>query len=175
LLEQTTRAETALIRLLQRQYFPADLAEAKQFAQLALFIGDNGIVRCHSRLAKSEFDWCTVCPILLPRDSPLTRVLIWTIHVQNHHIGVSHTLAKFRERFWVQKARSLVKSVIHHCFTCRKFFTGPYQHPPMPPLPPIRLAPAIPFLHTGIDLAGPLYIYSEDKISTKAIYVYLSV
>lgn len=90
------------------------------------------------------------------------------IHFQTEHAGVSHVLAKIRERFWIVKARSLVKSVIHRCVICRRYEGGNYKLPPMPFLPEIRLAEAAPFLHVGIDYFGPIFIKSHLGSPTEA-------
>jgi hypothetical protein len=165
--ERQLMAERVLVRLIQRKYFPSDINEIKSKTQLNLFVCD-GIIRHRSRLTHPEFAYDEACPALLPRPhfspskknvgSTLVLVLIRHLHLLNCHIGASHLLAKLRQRFWVDKARSLVKSVIHRCTICRRWTGGPFQRPPMDPLPLVRVQPIIPFLNVGIDYFGPLKV-----------------
>lgn len=134
-----------------------------------------GIIRCKGRLQNTNFPWETIHPILLPRESPLTILYIRKIHKNNMHIGCSHTLAKLREKFWIMKGRAKVKSVLHHCVTCRKWSGGSFQLPPMPPLPWIRVAESAPFTFIGVDYFGLLNCYCDNNEVVDTVYVALFV
>ncbi|CAB4027081.1 Hypothetical predicted protein [Paramuricea clavata] len=54
-------------------------------------------------------------PAFIPRRCCLDRILVSDIHEQIGHGGVSSTMAKVREQFWIPQLRVLVKSVIHEC------------------------------------------------------------
>lgn len=173
------RGERALIRALQFKYFQVELLKLKRKLQpnhhLGLFLDDMGIIRCGGRLQNASFPWETIHPILLPRESPLTILYIQKIHNENMHIGCSHVLTKLREKFWIIKGRAKVKSVLHHCVTCRKWSGGSYQLPPMPPLPWVRVAEASPFLHVGVDYFGSLNCYRDDNVTLDTVYIAIFV
>ena len=190
-LESHIMAEQALIRELQKKYFGKEYFRAKKvklefldlglnppehlksFHKLDLFMDQNLLLRCKGRMQNASFPWDTIHPILLPRESLATRCYIRQLHLENQHIGCSHLLAKLRERFWVIKGRSLVKSVIHQCVGCRRWSGGNYQLPPMPALPVERVEEASPFLNVGIDYFGPIPIRNGN--STQTIHVAIFV
>ncbi len=130
-------------------------------SNLDLRLTNQGLIRCEGRLQNASLPWDTIHPILLPRNSPVVRAYVRQIHLRNHHIGVSHTMVKIRERFWLIKMRATVKSVLSHCVTCKWWYGGSFKLPPMPPLPLIRTAEVSPFLHVGTDLMGPVRIHGS--------------
>ncbi|XP_053376986.1 uncharacterized protein LOC123529097 [Mercenaria mercenaria] len=101
-------------------------------------------------------------PILLPKSDWFTVLLVEKIHKQNFHIGVSQTLSQIRFRFWIPQGRSVVKSVLRKCRTCRYFEGGPYKMPPFSPLPSSRVQKSTPFSRIGLDYFGPLLIKTTD-------------
>ena len=173
------RGERSLIRALQFKYFQPELVKLQRKIQpnqqLGLFLDEMGIIRCGGRLQNASFPWETIHPILLPRESPLTILYIRKIHEENMHIGCSHVLSKLREKFWIIKGRAKVKSVLHHCVTCRKWSGGSYQLPPMPPLPWVRVAEASPFLFIAVDYFGALNCYRDDGETLGTVYIAIFV
>jgi len=163
-------AETRLFIALQHKYFAQELADLNTNIQpcpkLNYFLHTDGLIRCKGRVNSSYLPFETTNPILLPR-CPLTRVLVQYIHEKNMHVGAEHTLAKIRERFWIRRARPFVKSVIHNCLVCRRWDGGSFVLPPMPALPRVRTDEVSPFLHTAVDLFGPVYIVDDNKKQTK--------
>ena len=83
------------------------------------------------------------------------------------HDGVKETITEVRTRYWIVKGRSLVRSVIHHCTTCRKHEGAPFRSPPPPPLPEFRVTQTPAFAHTGVDFAGPLFVRDRSSSSRK--------
>lgn len=126
-------AERKLLLVMQKKYFSQKIAMLKAGIQpeprLNLFLDDKGLIRCKGRIDNALFPWYTVNPILLPRKSPLTRLLVHKIHSENLHTGCSYTLAKLRERFWIPKGRQFVKAILHRCATCCRVEGGSYQLP----------------------------------------------
>lgn len=190
--ELFTMAERILIRELQKKYLGKEYSTALKIktdyldknlippkylhsqSKLDFFLDSNLLLRCKGRLENAAFPWDTIHPIILPRESFITRCYIRQLHIENLHIGCSHLLAKLRERFWVIKGRALVKSVIHQCVGCKRWTGGTYQLPPMPALPLQRVQEASPFLNVGIDYIGPLYI-SNNTSTHQRIYIVIFV
>ena len=54
------------------------------------------------------------------------------------------------------------KSLIRKCFTCKRIETDFCNVPPPPPLPSFRVADSVPFVNSGLDFIGPLYIRSHS-------------
>ncbi|XP_053378167.1 uncharacterized protein LOC128547996 [Mercenaria mercenaria] len=165
--EMKTAEEMWLLHV-QRKHF-ADEFESIRSAkknnlqqQLGLYIDEVGLLRCKGRLENADINENAKHPVLLPRKDRLTYLFIDKIHKEILHSGVSQTLAKTRQRFWIPHGRATKMSVIHMCTVCRRFDGGPYKMPPMPSLPPSRVTECRPFSRTGLDYLGPIYVKSND-------------
>ena len=96
-------------------------------------------------------------PILLPKESYLTTLIIANRHLTLNHAGTKTTFVQIRSEFWIPAGRRLVKDFISRCVVCRRIAAKPYKPPPPPPLPELRLSQLPPFTNTGTDFAGPIY------------------
>ena len=139
--------------------------------QLGLYSDDSGILRCQGRLQNSDLTESGKRPILLPKNSKVTELLIASFHKKHMHCGVSQTLAGLRLKYWVPNGRSTVKRVLKDCTTCRKYEGGPYKMPPMAPYPKSRVSESPPFSQTGLDYMDPFHI--RDKDGTVKIWICL--
>lgn len=64
-------------------------------------------------------------------------------------------LSYLRSKYWILSAKKLVKFYTRRCVTCTRY--AAITHTPfMGQLPPSRVTPSKPFIHTGIDFAGPI-------------------
>ena len=136
--------------------------------QLDLFLDDESLWRCKGRLGNANIPYATKYPVLLPRKHPVTTLIIQEAHCRVQHNGVKETLTEIRRKFWIVKARSLVRSLIHRCVICRRFEGAAYRGPPPPPLPKFRVQEEPPFTYTGVDFAGPLYVRIAGSKMEKA-------
>ena len=125
--------------------------------QLDLFMDKDGVIRCSGRYKYSKLSYRVKYPILLPKESHLTTLIIQDRHRRVKHAGVKTTLTEIREEFWIPKGRRMVKSIINQCVVCRRLTAKPFKSPGPPPLPPLRLSDMPPFTNTGVDYFGPLY------------------
>lgn len=91
--------------------------------------------------------------------------------MQLFHAGTNATLTAIRQRFWIPTARQCIKSQLRQCVTCRKHTGKPYQIPDPPPLPQIRTCASTPFMITGIDFTGALYIWNNH--TKEKVYICL--
>ena len=101
-------------------------------------------------------------PIYISDKQKLATLIIEHFHQKSLHSGVSVTMANIHERFWIPKLRSLVKSCIHKCHTCKRYRVKPIGQQPPSKLPRIRTELVNPFTVTGVDFAGPI-IYKINK------------
>ena len=104
-------------------------------------------------------------PVILPRKSHVTTLIIRHTHEQLGHAGRGHVLAKLRERYWIIKANSAVRQLISSCVICRRIKSTP-QDQKMADLPEDRLTPAPPFTYVGVDYFGP-YVTKEGRKERK--------
>ena len=88
-------------------------------------------------------------------------------HIRVCHNGVKETLTELRSRYWVVKGRSITRSLVHRCTTCRRYEGAPFRGPPPPPLPKFRIKDDPAFTYTGVDFAGPLLVRGVSGSSVK--------
>ena len=139
--------------------------------QLGLYRDCDGVLRCKGRIEHADLTESARRPVLLPKHERFTHLVVESIHKQNLHCGVSQTLSQIRYKYWIPQGRSVVRSVLGSCLTCRHYEGGPYKMPSMPPLPGIRVKEARPFMRTGLDYLGPLYIKTSDN--SKKVWICL--
>ncbi|XP_043504903.1 uncharacterized protein LOC122525925 [Polistes fuscatus] len=159
-------AEIIAIRLIQEEAFPEIIKLIKS---------DNlGILRVGGRLARSNLPYEQRHPALLPKDHTITNAIIREKHHQIGHGGTQATLNALRESFWPINGRSSVKRVIYKCITCRRLKPATPQYP-MSDLPASRLLPNRPFIHTGVDFCGPLFIKERQHRNRGRAKIYVAV
>ena len=106
--------------------------------QFQLFMDERGVLRCGGRLTNADLLYATKHPVFLPRKHPLTKLIVLESHARVGHNKERETLTDIRAKYWIVKGRSLVKSIVHCCVTCRRYEGTPYRAPPPPPLPTFR-------------------------------------
>ena len=162
--EEVQRAKELWYKEVQRSVF-----EDEKFDQvkcsLSLFMDEKGILRCRGRLENAPIPFDARYPILLPRCSRFTHLVINECHLKVLHNGVRDTLKELRSKFWVTKGRQTVKNVIGKCSVCKKIEGRSYAVPPPPPLPEFRLSDEFAFTRVGVDFAGPVFV--KDVFSKK--------
>ncbi|KAI5732054.1 hypothetical protein M8J77_020456 [Diaphorina citri] len=153
------------VKGLQERYFPRETSglSTDLSRSLRLFRDSSGILRCNAKLQNADLPYDQKYPILLPRDSDVTQKIIEELHTDNHHVGVTHTLALLRKKYWVPMGRTQVAKVLRKCKPCVKYGGGPFKLPEMPPLPKERVAVCPPFSYTGLDYLGPLTIVEQGS------------
>ena len=130
----------------------------------------DNLLRVGGRVAHSLLPFDSKHQIILAKKHHLSELLIKDIHVRNCHSGRELTLNLLRERFWIIHAKSLIRKVLLNCSYCKRQRILPTP-PLMSDLPAERvLVPTSPFIHTGIDYFGPLFVkFSRKTRSNQAI------
>ena len=106
--------------------------------------------------------YATKYPQFLPRKAHFTTLVVRRAHCRVMHNGVKETLTEIRKKYWIIKGRSVVRSIIHYCVTCKRHERAPFKTPTPPALPAFRVQEQPPFTFTGVDYAGPLYTRSGE-------------
>ncbi|GFT10280.1 integrase catalytic domain-containing protein [Trichonephila clavipes] len=151
-------SEKQLIRLTQTYYLP-DVESLK----FVTFIDNDNILRVKSKITERNDESSFLYPILLPDKCEFTKLLIRSIHKKNCHAGIQIMLSIIRERFWIIRARKTIKSILNECFICARFKVKSLSSGPSP-LPPDRVNDCAIFEVVGIDLAGPLFLKTGEKV-----------
>ncbi|KMQ90572.1 bel12-ag transposon polyprotein [Lasius niger] len=181
--EELEAALVRWIRVTQNLSFRAELRDIRAgrplpgrspLRKLAPMIDAENILRVGGRLKHSLLDVDQRHPIILPSDSHLTYLVIDAGHRRTLHGGTQSTLASIRQRFWIPRARQLVRRHIHRCLPCVRWRAAAPQ-PMMGDLPKERVAPSRPFQHTGVDLAGPVWLRTTRGRGHKAYKRFLVI
>jgi len=179
--EELLTAEMKWVKQCQRDVYSTALLDltsnssskkrATIIRQLNLFLDNDGLIRCKGRIHNAPLSADAKFPLLLPPKHKFTSLLILKVHIQLFHAGTNATLTLIRQRYWIPTGRQRVKSLLHHCTTCRRHTGKPYPIPDPPPLPAIRTRDCQPFTITGIDFTGAMYVRQAD--SEQKVYICL--
>ena len=119
---------------------------------------DMNIMRVGGRLNKTAMPMEAKNPIILPKQSHISQLILQEIHQQVGHSGRGHMLSRLRQKFWIPCANSLARKVIKNCVFCRRLQARPGEQK-MADLPFDRASPdEPPFTHVGVDYFGPIEV-----------------
>lgn len=121
------------------------------------FLDGIGILRVGGRLHNANIPYDQKYPIILPKKSFITRLVISNEHKCLLHAGKKLTLASLCQRFYLINGLREVKGVIHKCLVCFKLRAKASEQM-MGSLPSDRVNPSRPFEKVGIDYGGPFSI-----------------
>jgi len=127
--------------------------------KLTPFVDKQGILRVGGRIKHALLVFDERHPVLLPTMSHFTKLIIDTYHRRILHGGTQLTLGTIRQHYWIPRGRALVKAALRRCIPCVRWRAAAPQQL-MADLPRRRVIPARPFLHTGVDYAGPILLRS---------------
>jgi len=141
---------------------------------LSPFVDADGILRVRGRLKNSLLDSDGRHPVILPRDSVLSRLLISDIHTRTLHGGTQVVLATLRQQYWILGGRAPVSAFIRRCVKCARHRAATAQQM-MGSLPSSRVTPTRPFLTSGVDYAGPYTLRTWRGRASRSYKAYLVV
>ena len=164
--EMLERAEHRILHLVQVQAFhkelsrlskQSDVLKSSTIVKLRPVLQD-GLLRVGGRIQQSSLTDCSKHPIILPSQSIAVKLLVRSVHESLGHCGQNHLLATLRERYWIVRGNSTVRTVIRECVVCKKLACRPMNQL-MAELPSERLIPdQPPFTFTGTDCFGPFLV-----------------
>ncbi|XP_063913270.1 uncharacterized protein LOC135129931 [Zophobas morio] len=181
--EELQRAHDVVIKSLQSEVFAEDLHNLRHHKQLSKnskilnlnpFIDEFGLLRVGGRLNNSELLPDQQHQLLLPKNHPVTKLIIKKYHDESAHSGCQATLSALRQKYWPIAARATVRGVIFNCLKCYRVKPIVYQHL-MSNLPKSRVTPSRPFSISGVDYAGPFLIKNGYGRTTKTVKVYIVI
>ena len=164
--QEIRKSTEKIVQMVQLQYFPEEIdcltdgrqvkGHSKLFNLFPVLI--EGTIRVGGRVRHAPIPFDAIHPMILPRDHPVSTLIVRHYHEYLGHAGREHVLSTLRQRFWLLQARTLVRQVLRKCVSCRKRNEAPMQQL-MEDLPKERLVPfEPPFTYTGVDFFGPFYV-----------------
>ena len=98
-----------------------ELKMASSLFRLDPYLDEHGIVRVGGRLRNADCRQAIKHPIILPRRSHVTELIVRHCHLAIKHQGRGMTHNKLCQRgFWVIGGVSAVSNYISKCVTCKK-------------------------------------------------------
>ena len=147
---------------------------------------EQGMLRSRSRIQTCEYTkYDAENPIILPKRSPITYLLLLYYHERYNHQSHETALNEIRQRFRIPKLKALYRSARAQCQACKNQYAKPLE-PMIASLPKARLAGYTrPFTHMGIDYFGPILVTVGRRVekrwgvlatclTTRAIHVELA-
>ncbi|XP_026315040.1 uncharacterized protein LOC113226570 isoform X1 [Hyposmocoma kahamanoa] len=120
------------------------------------FLDELGLLRVGGRLHNADISYTQKHPIILPKGSLVTVLLIKREHKTLLHAGPRLVLANLNQRFWIVNGLLEVKKITHECITCFRQKAAVAKQL-MGSLPASRvIATRRPFEKIGVDYAGPI-------------------
>ena len=133
--------------------------EKSSIARLNPVLNDDGLLVVGGRLKHSALSVTQKHPIILPYSSLLSKLIVRSEH-NKCHLGTEWILSHLRRKYWITRARVLIKSVSRDCVICRKLFAKPLDQK-MADLPWERTeAHGRAFQRVGADVFGPFLVKS---------------
>ncbi|XP_055623045.1 uncharacterized protein LOC129766501 [Toxorhynchites rutilus septentrionalis] len=178
LIEELAQATLALASFVQKEAFPVnfhhlsvgqELHRKSKLIPFKVFLDTSRftVPRIGGRICQAALPVCQKHPIVLTSDHPFTHALIRSYHEDRYelmHAPPQMFLSALRRRFWVLNGRSVVRKIIRRCVICFRAKSVLMQQK-MDGLPRSRLEGVYPFLNTGVDFCGPMYIRQHSKRS----------
>ena len=152
----------------------SDLPKKSSVRGLHPFLDEHGILRVGGRLRYSSLKEGQKFPMLLPRHSRLTDLVISYHHTKRLHAGPTLTLSSITHQFWIVRARDAVRFQLKKCVKCIKSCPKP-ENQLMGDLPAARVTQSHPFARCGVDYAGPFNLKSGRGKRTTTEKAYLAL
>ena len=92
-------------------------------SRLNVFESDDGLLRVKGKFPEGREN----NPILLPKDSFLTKLIINSVHVKLAHSGVYCVIRELRRNYFFLHHFSVVRKVLRQCSICRRLNDRPVK------------------------------------------------
>lgn len=147
---------------------------SKTLARLRPFVNSQNIICVGGRLSNSDLPDAQKFPILLPKSSHLSTLIVRHWHHVTCHGGPRILCSLIGQQFWILSLRTLIRTVISKCTRCVRVAALSPQ-PIMADLPRSRVSECRPFSRVGIDFAGPLRMRENRLRKPREYKAYVAV
>ena len=173
--DEREEAETLILKEVQRTAFADEITRLSSkgssgkckknspLLKLSPFLDDCGLLRVGGRLEKSSLPFEMKHPVILPRSSHVTNLIIDHYHQKVNHQGKGMTMNEIRcNGLWIVNLSAAVSSHIYKCVQCRRQ-RRPTEGQKMADLPTERVEITPPFTYCGMDCFGPFIVREGRK------------
>ena len=178
--QQLKDARIIAMKNMQKQCFKKELetlqrGDKVKFGKCAtfkLFLDDQGLIRCHSRIGHRLLNKFSIAPVLVDPDNCFVKAYFTHLHKCNNHAQSNSTINKVRLMMHGPGIKTAIKKVVRDCMNCKRIRASPYRYPTQPDLPLERYLMEIPFTCTGVDFAGPYDIRENGEIVDISVIIF---
>lgn len=112
------------VKIVQQSYFEEELSiiskgqsltRSNSLIRLTPFLYPKGLLRVGGRLHASQLSASAKHPLILPKKSTFTSLVISDAHEKTLHGGTQLTITLLRDEFWIIGGRGPVRSFILKC------------------------------------------------------------
>jgi transposase InsO family protein len=171
-IEDLKSAEEVIFRHAQAQHFQEEIIALQEgrvpkgrhnLSRLDPYLQDQ-LLHVGGRLGRARLPAEMKYPIILPKESRVSSLILEHVHRTLGHMGRNAMLAKVRERFWILQANTAIRRIVSKCVICR-LYQAKAGIQKMANLPIDRLVPdEAPFSRTGVDYFGPFEIHRGRSV-----------
>lgn len=169
------------VRITQQTFFHEEInvllrkdSIPQNLVKLRLFLDSQGLLRVGGRIAESSLFFSAKHPLLLPKKSHFTTLVIRDLHLTYLHAGPRLVHSLLLQNFWVVSARNVIRSLLRKCTVC--FRVQPCRvQPRMADLPASRITCGRPFLKSGVDFSGPFLVTFGSRGRQPVSKCYLAI
>jgi hypothetical protein len=177
--KELQQAEHLIIRSIQRNEFHEEIKHLESGQQ----VPEKSQISTKSRKSQSQkggrlrhssFSYNQKHPILLPRHSKFTEMVILCKHKELQHAGTQLLLSTLQRQYWIVRGRDAVRFLIRKCVICHRHRAN-FLNQIMGDLPAARVTPNPAFYCSGVDYAGPFLLTTEAPRSKTTFKAYLCI
>ena len=176
-------AEMEIIKHVQRNEFPSEIKSLQDIQEKVVYgsrksdkekkalfkktsslrmldpvLDSDGVMRVGGRIRKANLPRTLKNPVILPKSSHISSLIIRHVHERTYHSGRGITLNELRSSgYWITSGNAMVRQLISKCIICRRL-RGSQGEQKMADLPKSRIEPAPPFTYCGVDFFGPWHV-----------------
>lgn len=171
------------IRVAQKETFMEEIdrlrnkmsvKKSSKLKSLNPYLDDSNILKVGGRLRNSDLMDESKHPIIIDGKSQLGNLIIAQAHRKTLHGGIQLMLCFIRSKYWMIGAKNAVKVYVHKCIICARQKAA-IRTQIMGDLPKVRTTPARPFLHSGVDFAGPIQVLISRGRGAKSSKAYIAI
>lgn len=138
------------------------------------YLDEKEILRVGGRLRQANLNNETKHPIIIGKNNSLIQLIVKEAHQKTLHGGIKLMLGYLQSRYWILRAKDVIKKYVHQCLICAKE-SAKSRIQIMGDLPSVRVTPARPFLNSGVDFSGPFQILLNKGRGAKTIKAYVAI
>lgn len=174
---------TVCVLLCQREEFADDvhclrankpLKKRSKLRSLNPFLDEMAVLRVGGRLRHANIPEDAKHQIILPQNHIFSKLIIAQAHMKTLHGGPTLMLNYIRQKFWILGCKNMINKEVHRCVVCVRYRAATRTQL-MADLPQQRVTPTRPFLHAGVDFAGPIDLRMSKGRGCKTYKGYICI